>query len=115
MDKLEELIDFLIRCTNLQSINWTKIDADSETEVFILYDTDKKEKVKLVYKSNNDEIDFILNGGKYIFKMIFKFKSLENRIQKLYDTIVFNYYFKKNIDKKQDLENTIDLLILSLG
>jgi hypothetical protein len=112
MDKLEELIDFLIRCTNLQSINWTKIDADSETEVFILYDTDKKEKVKLVYKPNNDAIDFILNGEKYIFEITLD--SLKDRIQKLYDTIVFNYYFKKNIDKKQDLENTINLLILSL-
>ena len=113
MDKLEELIDFLIRCTNLQSINWTKIDADSETEVFILYDTDKKEKVKLVYKSNNDAIGFILNGEKYIFEITLK--SLEGRIKKLYDTVVFNYHFTKDIDKKQDLENTIDLLILSLG
>ena len=111
MDKLEELIDFLIRCTNLQSINWTKIDADSETNVFILYDTDKNEKVKLVYKSNNDEIGFILNGEKYIFEITLE--SLKDRIKKLYDTVVFNYYFTK--DKKQDLENTIDLLILSLG
>lgn len=113
MDKLEELIDFLIRCTNLQSINWTKVDTDSETSVFILYDTDKKEKVKLVCKSNSDEIGFFLTGEKYIFEITLS--SLKNRIQKLYDTVVFNCHFTKNIDKKQDLENTIDYLILSLG